>query len=300
MVWSVDKRYLSLELYSAPDNNSVEKSNKTVFSLLDINSKIIFKTTNSVSGGFSEANITINGLNPDKMAYLASISTQWLATAEKNKISIDAGYEQSGHNIIFQGILTEAIPNLDSANYSITLKAQSMFFDQLNNIKSYSFQGDIKASEIANQFAKDLGFVFVNSLKNDNITVSNYQTKDKSITENIRYLASITGLDVFVENNRLYIKESGVGLDNSKVPVLTVDSSNMIGSPKITPQGVNVKIRLNPQVITGQIVEVKSVRFETINTQKFVLQSVSYTGDTKGNDWTTHLTLIREDRYGIQ
>lgn len=300
MVWSVDKRYLSLELYSASDNNSVEKSNKTVFSLLDINSKITFKTTNSVSGGFSEANITINGLNPDKMAYLASISTQWLATAEKNKISIDAGYEQSGHNIIFQGILTEAIPNLDSANYSITLKAQSMFFDQLNNIKSYSFQGDIKASEIANQFAKDLGFVFVNSLKNDNITVSNYQTKDKSITENIRYLASITGLDVFVENNRLYIKESGVGLDNSKVPVLTVDSSNMIGSPKITPQGVNVKIRLNPQVITGQIVEVKSVRFETINTQKFVLQSVSYTGDTKGNDWTTHLTLIREDRYGIQ
>ena len=299
MSWSVDKRYLSLELYSAPDNDSMEKSNKTVFSSLDINSKVFFTTTNSVSGGFSEANIVINGLTPEKMEYLASVSTQWLETAEKNKIVIDAGYEQAGHNIIFEGILTSATPNLDTANYSLTLKAQSMFFDQLNNIKSYSFQGKKKASEIANQFAKDLGYNFINATKND-VEVENYQTKDKSITENIRYLASITGLDVFTENNRLYIKESGKGLDSSTVPVLTVDNTNMIGSPRITPQGVNVKIRLNPQVITGQIVEIKSVRFETINTQKFVLQSVSYSGDTKGNDWTTYLTLIREDRYGIQ
>lgn len=292
MDWIVPKRYLKLSL------TKDGKKDKTVFADWDITNKVTFATSDSVAGGFTEATITLTGLSPDIMGYLASTSTSWLASAQDNKISIDAGYEDN-HALIFEGTILEARPNIDTANYSLVIKAQTQFFSQLNTVKSYSFQGEKPASEIANQFAKDLGFVFVNALEKD-INVSNYQTKDKSIQANLRYLAQITGLDVYSNNNRIYIKESGKALDSSTVPTLTVDYSNMIGSPKITPQGIEVNIKMNPSVISGQEVEITSERFDIINSQKYILQSVSYVGDTRGTDWMTHLILIREDKYGVQ
>ena len=281
MDWAIPKRYLKLNLYNEDKEN-----------------KVVFNTSDSVSGGYSEANIVLTGLTPEIMGYLASTSTQWLKTAVNNKIVIDAGYENN-HSIIFSGTIMEAKPNIDTANYTLTMKAQSMFFDMLNNVKSYSFQGVKKASEIANTFAVDLGFVFVNALEND-VDVSDYNYQDKSIQANIRYLSQITGLDVYTTNNRLYIKESGKALTSSTVPILKVDSSNMVGGPKITPQGVEVNIKMDPSVITGQQVEITSARFDIINTQKYILQSVNFAGDTRGSDWLTHLVLIRENLYGIQ
>ena len=292
MDWGIPKRYFKLSLYND------DKENKTTFADWDVENKVVFNTSDSVSGGFSEANIVLTGLTPEIMGYLASTSTQWLKTAVNNKIVIDAGYEDN-HGIIFSGTIKEAKPNIDTANYTLTIKAQSMFFNMLQNVKSYSFQGVKKASEIANTFASDLGFVFVNALESD-VDVSDYNMPDKSIQANIRYLAQITGLDVYTNNNRLYIKESGKALKSSTVPVLKVDSSNMVGSPKITPQGVEVNIKMNPSVITGQKVEITSERFDIINTQKYILQSINFAGDTRGADWLTHLVLIREDLFGVQ
>jgi hypothetical protein len=292
MEWKIPKRYFKLNLFND------EKENRTTFADWDITNKVLFNTSDSVSGGFSEANIVLTGLTPEIMGYLASTSTQWLATAVNNKIVIDAGYENQ-HNIIFSGTIVEAKPNVDSANYTLTLKAQSMFFNMLNNTKSYSFSGVKKASEIANTFAQDLGFVFINSLDKD-VDVTDYNLADHSIQANIRYLAQITGLDVYTNNNRLYIKESGKAINSSTVPELTVDSSNMLGSPKITPQGVEVNIKMDPSVITGQKVKIVSERFDIINTQKYILQSINFSGDTRGADWMTHLVLIREDLFGVQ
>ena len=288
----IPKRYMKLQLF----NNN--KKNKIVFANWDITNKVVFNTSDSVTGGYNEASITMTGLSPDIMGYIASTSTQWLRSAQDNTIIIDAGYEDK-HNILFSGTIVEAKPNIDTANYSLQIKAQTGFFQMINDVKSYSFPGTKKASEIANTFAKDLGFVFVNSLTKD-VDVTDFACQDKPIVQCVRYLAQVTGLDVYISNNRLYIKESGKALKQSTVPTFIVDSSNMIGSPKMTPQGIEVNILMNPAVISGQQVEIKSERFDTISSQKYTLQSCSHAGDTRGTDWMTHLILIREDLYGVQ
>lgn len=292
----IPKRYLKLKIDVIELDDDNKEKNRTNLIELGINSKISFTTTSSVAGGFSEANITITGLRPEVMAGISSSSTQWLKTARNNVITLEAGYEDR-HNIIFEGTIIESKPSIENANYSMNIKAISRFFSQVNDIKSYSFKGGVKASEIANKFAKDLGFVFINGLKEDKI-VNDYQKSDCSIQAHIRELSRITGLDVYIENNRLYIKSRGDGLPS--IPELVVDKKNMVGSPKITPLGVDVLVKLRPDLISGQLVAVHSERFDIINTQKYVLQSVVYSGDTKGQDWTTRLNLTREGLYGVQ
>ncbi len=282
--WDIDKRYLKLDIKKGDEDLSILSS-------LGVDAKISFNTTESVSGAVNEANIVINGILPKKMAYLSTSSTQWIKEAIQNRIIIDAGYEQKGHGVIFDGIITDATPQLENANYSITIKALNSFGDMLNSIKSYSFEGDVPASEIANKFAVDLKFVFLNSLSKD-VIVSNYSLKDKSIIDHIRYLSQITGLDVYTTHNRLFIKERGKTVNDYSELVL--DYHNIVGTPVPTSQGFNVNIRLNPFVLTGQSVKINSQRFDTLNSENFVLQSMSHVGDTRGS-WITRCVLFRKD-----
>ncbi len=283
--WVVPKRYIKLQLFSGKDNSN------ELLSELDINAKITFNTSESVSGATNEANIVINGILPDKMAFLATTSTQWIKEAVQNKIVIDAGYENN-HAIVFSGIINEATPSLNDANYSITLKALAGFDLMLGVNKSYEFKGKRKASEIANTLANDLKFVFKNELVKD-VEITDYHTDSMSIIDNIRNLADVSGLDIYTSNNILYIKNKGTPIKS--LDKFIIDDTNMIGNIDITSQGANVKVLMNPALITGQEIQVKSKKFELINEQQLILQTLSHSGDTKGGDWISNLKLFRKD-----
>lgn len=66
--WDIDKRYLKLDIKKGDEDLSILSS-------LGVDAKISFNTTESVSGAVNEANIVINGILPEKMAYLSTSST---------------------------------------------------------------------------------------------------------------------------------------------------------------------------------------------------------------------------------
>lgn len=288
--WDIPRRFFRLRLFDG--RNSV-KENK-ILSDLDIRAKVTFNTTATVSGAVNEANITINGLTRDKMNFLSTSTTTWTTRQIKNSLQIEAGYEEA-RGIIFVGAIVEAVPSLVNADYSIAMKCLSYFPEMLNSVKSYSFPGKVYVLEIANRFASDAGFVFRNGLGVETIMISDYRCENKSIIDNIRYLARMTGLEIWVSDGRLNIKRPGEEMP--QVKVLKISPRNMIGSPQPTNVGCNVQIRMNPSVQTGQQVSMETLKFPELNREGYVIQTISHTGDTWGNDWATHLVLQRKGLY---
>ena len=273
------RRYLRVSLYL----------NGKLTNLLNEDLAVTFNTSEAVSGGLNETNITIGGLRTDTMFYLATANTQWVKNWQINRIVIDAGYYYN-HGVVFDGVIMEAKPNLTNADFSITIKAMSMFAE-LMNPKSYTFAGDTTVNSIAKKFADDLGLVLDSSVDNS-IMVNNFNLRDQSAVDGIRSLSQSTGLDIFESRGRLYVKKPDEGINKGKQ--LVINSGDIIGIPEPTPTGVNIKVRMNPSFISGQRVRVNSLRYPQLKSYNFFIMTISNAGATKGSEWTTHLNLVKE------
>lgn len=250
---------------------------------------ITFSTTEAVSGGLNEANIVIGGIKPETMFYLATSSTQWLQNWVNNKVVIDAGYDNQ-HGIVFEGVIVEAKPNLTTANYTINLKALSLFEDLLSP-KSYSFAEETPLNEVVKKIAGDLGKVFVSDI-DDSQTINNFAIRDQSSVNALRSLSQMTGYDIYESKGRIYLKKPNFGINTAKQ--LEIRSDDIIGIPEPTPTGVNINVRMNPSYQSGTRVKVKSKRYPQLESYNFFIMMMSHAGATKGRDWITHLNLIKE------
>lgn len=280
--WSIPKRFLRLTLYEG------QKDSK-VLNRLTEDMSVKFNTSESVSGALNEANIVLSGLQVKKMFYLATSTTQWIKNWRPNRIVIEAGYENR-HGIVFDGSVIKGTPNLESADYSITLKAMSLFSD-LTEPRSYSYEGQVPVRQIAKSLADDLGLKLVDGLKDDTIMVSNYNLRNQNSVSGLRQLAQMTGLEIYSSKGRLYIKRPGENIPSGKI--ITLTSKDIIGVPQPTETGVIINVRLNSSIVSGQIVKVDSLKYTQLKSYEFFVSTLSHSADTRGNDWYTRLNLTK-------
>lgn len=248
-----------------------------------------FNTSEAVSGALNEANVVISGLKPDTMFSLATSNTQWVKNWVQNRLVIEAGYE-GNKGVVFDGTVMEAKPDLSKADYSVTLKAMSMF-SELTKVKSYTYAGDVPVNTIARKLGADLGRVLVSDIE-DSVTVNNFTLRDQNAVMGLRTLAQTTGLDIFESKGRLYVKKRGEGL--KKLPQLTIPQTEIIGVPEPTPTGVIITMRLNSSYQTGQKVKVNSLKYPLLNSYDFYVSTMSHAGATRGSEWMTRLNLMKE------
>lgn len=288
--WDVPKRYIKLSLY---DGRSGGFNSTKILSEAGIDAKISFSTQATTFGTAAQANVNITGLTRETMGYLASSYTYWDKNAVSNRIVIDAGYENN-HSIIYDGTVVEGIPDLGSADFNISLKCMSMqrAFKQITSI---SEKGETDVRKIVDKIAKELN-VRVASFPSGEYKVTDFIMMDTSPFNQMRYLSKMTGLDIYVENQRMYVKESGKpaeGIGNFKI---TPDM--IIGAPLPTDRGCRVQIRMNPYIRGGIEVSLESLRFPMLNTKEgknYFIASYSHSGETKGKKWITELELTRNN-----
>jgi hypothetical protein len=185
----------------------------------------------------------------------------------------------------------DAAPNLETADYTIAIKAVTGF--QMQSVPvSYLFPGEVPVSQIAAQMAKDNDWAFVDGLKDDSVTISNYASREQSVVQQIRLITQMAPVDLYVENNRLHLKPRG--WKSGSLPTLKIGANEIIGVPRPTQTGCKVKVRMNPWAQSGQSVEVTSLRYPELNSVKFYLDTLSHAGDTYGTDWFTELNLTKD------
>lgn len=287
MIWSIPKRHFQLILL----DGSVDLKERKILSNLNIQYKVEFNAQATVSGAIQEANITIYGLKRETMNKLGTSYTTFTKNQIRNRIELIAGYDNK-YAMIFAGNIVEAIPNLDEANYNIQIKAMSSFSTLLETPKSYSFKGETNLSLILSTLAKEYGYSFRNGLS-DPVFVQNYSGSDLNLPGHLRKLARITGLDIYLYQNMLIVKRPGDVVKSFKTFV--IDQRNMIGSPRPTNVGCDVRVRLDPSVITGQLVNLQTQKFTELNGEKYAVQTITHQCDTKGSAWFTHLNLYRRE-----
>lgn len=249
-----------------------------------------FNTSAAVTGALNEANIIIGGLKKETMFFLATSATPWLKNWVQARIVLEAGY-YNRHARIFDGVAMDAVMDMETADGKVTIKAMSMFEEQTET-KSYTFEGEVSVNQIASNFASDLGLPLVSEISDD-FKVSNYALRNESTIQNLRSLADQTGLEIYMHNGRVYIKEPGGPLEN--IPALTFGSKDIVGVPQPTPLGADVNVRMTTEPVTGQQIIVDSLKFPQIKQAKLQLQNLRHIGKTRGTQWYTQLVLRGKD-----
>ena len=287
--WDVPKRYINLSLY---DGRSGGLESTKVLAQAGIEAKISFSCQSTVYGMTPQANVNIVGLTRDAMGFLASSYTFWTQNVIHNRIVIDAGYEGQ-HGIVYDGTIIEGIPNLESADFNISLKCMSYQNAFNENISSIS-KKDTDAKDIAGDIASELGVQLV-STPNGEYKLDEYNFQDTDPINQMRYLSKVTGLDIYVENDRMYMKEKGKKANGLSMFSITPDM--IISAPLPTNRGCRVQIRMNPNVVCGMPVSLQSQRFPMLNGEDYFIASYLHAGETKGKKWITELELTRSNIY---
>ncbi len=282
--WAVPKRYFKLTLYAGRDPS--DQREVKVLSTLNIDSKVQFDTSASVSGSLNEANIQITGLKRSTMLYLATCYNQYNRIL--NHVVIDAGYENN-HGVVFEGNIVQAIPNLNNADYSISLKAVAGFENLLQGNPIIAKAGKVAVGDILREIALDNGLVLRNTAKP--VYIENYSDNGEGVGEKIRRIAEMTGLNIYIDGKTLNCNPYDKSNERSS---FTVSYRNMIGSPKPTPIGCEVDLRMCANLQSGTMVKINSLKFPTLGDNSYFVQTIAHRGDTKGNDWVSHVYLIRE------
>lgn len=283
--WDIPKRYLRLYLY---DGRHGGLESTTALSFLNENARISFQTATAAAELSPSATINIGGLLRDKMGYLATSYTSWLEQSIQNRIVIDAGYNGQ-HGVLFDGNVIEAIPSLDSADFNISLKCQSEANYLQKNIASITKEGEATVKEIAEKIAKELEVKLIYYPDKD-YKVNNYSLSDASLVTQMRYLSKISGLEIYCDKKRMYVKEP---LKPIKGKSLVINSNNIIGAPRPDAMGCRVQIRMTPNIQSGMPASLESLRFPILNSENYYVQQYNHTGETKGNKWFTEVDLVR-------
>lgn len=118
-------------------------------------------------------------------------------------------------------------------------------------------------------------------------------------------LSQAHGFNYLIENDRMIILRDGYSRQGD-VHVVS-QFTGMEGIPEITEVGVDVNIRLNPKLRIGGKYRIESelatfnfsnLYFvdipESAGQGEYIIFKLEYTGDTKGDAWTTKITGYRE------
>lgn len=290
--WSIPRRYLRLRLFDGRKT----LSERCVLSNLDERFKVSGNISASVSGAASEANITIGGLKRDTMVFLATNFSTWTKNQIQNEVNLDIGYDNN-HAIMFVGSIIDAVPKMDTQDYSIQLKCLSQFPKMLNDLQSLSFSGNVTVAQIAKNIASILEYTLRITNAASVFTVNNYSLSNQPIQNHLRYLSELTGLQAYIEQDTVIVKKRNETL---RVPTrYKIDSNNMIGAPRPTNSGTVVKVKLDPRLRTGIEAVLNSQKFPTLNDGEYSIATIGTVFDTRGNDWYNELTLMRKDIYTL-
>lgn len=253
--------------------------------------KIEFETSATVTGAVGEMNLTITGLKPETMYQIASDYNFFLRQNKYNKIIVEAGYK-GNYTTIFEGNITEAVPNIDKADYSLRIKACSWYETMVRNTSTIA-KDQVSVKWLLREIALKNKLRFVDDLDED--VHFDYFAQDCNLIEHIRRISEMAGIDCWVERDRLYAKKRGTALSNYRT--LFVNASNMIGSPEPTPFGCTVKVRMDTSLVTGMRVKIQSSKFTQLNSNDYAIMTIQHAGETYGSKWQTTLKLVRTDLY---
>lgn len=251
--------------------------------------KIDFDTSACINGNFSNGNITITGLTKSDMQFLSTNYNPQTLQLKDSKIELEAGY--SGNlALILSGNVIEAEPNFTSPDQQIRLKVMS---GAENNLKTgFTLKDSISKNatfkDICGKVASNngLSLVFDNKIPNKVIGDFVFQGTPFQQIQKLREYMPLA-VTISVSNKQLIVASQNA---KGAKKIILDNTTGLLGTPKPTSMGCEVRMLLNPALNINDFVEIKSQKLHSLNQLYYILE-MKHKGSNRADTWETNLTL---------
>jgi len=246
---------------------------------------------------------------------LARSTRKRLADANYVPVLLEAGYRETGLTLLFAGEMREAFSRADSDGSMVTiLRAGDADMAIKKGRKATSYRPGVSASRVVSEILSGLRI----GQGNVQVALQNHGsggadeafqmgvTLHGPVMETLRKTLGAEGLEVSVQDGDAQALKAGGGLTLRKEDATFLSpATGLEGSPEVTNKDrVTCKARIMPGLSPGYVVELNT-ETETIErlgagwwsfdiTPKgtlYVVEKCRYVGDTRGQDWTSELSL---------
>jgi len=220
----------------------------------------------------AEANVSVANLAKEDIQYLSTYMTPYVDADKPKKISVFAGYEDTGYGMIFQGDIIRAKPEGLTDNW-LNIEAKTNFYNR-QNIITYSIDSPVSSEQLAQNVADEMGVTLSWKSKSKKLIDSfNFSgAKAKLIDELNKYGDFVA----FLDNDILKVvdkddappdyssENSGSTKGENEVKLINL-SSGLVDVPQSTEYGAKFKVLLDPTLNPSDWVCLESFLFPAMN-----------------------------------
>ena len=205
-----------------------------------------------------ECTVTVTNLQREVRDFILTEGSPFNLNRRQKRITVEVGRVSTGYSLLYTGNIFRSSVS-QPPDQVVSIRALSGQF-QKTRIVSNSLPGVVPLSQIAQRVATD------NSLRLDfqatDRTLSDYRFTGSALQQVVK-LDELTGINAFIDNNTLYIKNDSAPLAG-RLRVLT-PRTGLVGIPEITEQGIKVTMLYDNQTDIGGALEIQSDRYPLLN-----------------------------------
>lgn len=254
-----------------------ERSYRLVIETIEVSDLWIrFKVEKTMTTAANKAEIKVSNLTPDNIRHIQAL--------DEVPVQLDAGYVE-GRSTIFLGQMRSAFTTREGPDVITTLKAgdkeASTRKGRINKTIPKGTALDVTAIDLI----KAMGVTQYDpaALKRTfgSVSFARSSVLHGNAARELTAICRSQGLTWSIQNGVLEVVPVGGTIKSNQAIELRPDTG-LVGSPSIDNKGaLTAKALIQPGLEPGRIVVVKA---EFVSGQ-FRLESVSYSGDSEGNDW---------------
>lgn len=206
---------------------------------------------NGVSMGTLQ--MRIYGMRIEDMNKLSLLGKKYLE-ARNNFISLSAGDDETGMSEVFSGTIYQGGINYDALpEVAFEIAATAGYYQNVKSAADVSIEGDVSVATLIESIAKGIGFGFTNN--GVTAVLSNPYLTGSSLAQ-ITAAAEAARIACNISRGVVSIWPNGGTRDKEVVQVSP--ETGLVGYPRYSQTGIDVRTMFNPQLINGRKVTVKS------------------------------------------
>lgn len=201
----------------------------------------------------SKLQLQIYGMTFSMMNQLSTLG-MLVTMVQRNSITLEAGTDDSGLAICFQGTITAAWGDFDDApNTCFHVEAHTGLDLAVCPTPPISYKGNADVATIMAGIASQMGLAF----ENNGVTAKlNNPYFAGSLRDQAKYCADHAGISWIIEDSTLAIWPKN-GSRGGAVPLVSPETG-MKGYPQFTAQGIKLTTLYNPSIGFGKKIKVQS------------------------------------------
>lgn len=218
--------------------------------------------------------ITISNLTRQTRNYLLTETSPFNANRTPKRVFVEVGRVSTGVARVFVGEITEAKPS-QPPDIALTLKAKTSNFAK-GSIMARAGAAQQSLSSLAAQVAGDLSLTL--DFQATDKQVANYSFSGPALKQ-VNALELIGGVDAFVDDDTLVVKDRGQPLPNRSRTLS--QESGLIGAPEATERGVKVTFFLDKDTVLGGALVLES-KLNPALSGEYTIYKLDFEAETRG------------------